>query len=201
MWYTLLLLLAISTFAQVRYSYVYTTGDTVIPTVWEKSKGILREQRGTVVRFFYYSTENTLDSCRTIDERSSTNYLMYRHSDTLEIKGLFKGGSIAISKQIDDLPWFQTSHDLTPFSIDTSRALSEYWVVRPSDNRIFKMRATRIKEKGEDAVHRIHTSPIGIFYHLWKAQLQFRKNDGLWVEYRAVHGSWSNPETIVYFVN
>lgn len=196
----LILILCITVWAQQKHHYIYATGDTILPTTWIKTPRKLKETRGYESRYFYYSNKK-LDSCRTINPNKKTNYVIYRHNSRLHFQGTFMGKKISFTKKIDSAPWYQTSHDLSHFAQSQSNAMVDYWVVRPSDNKVFKMRATKEEKKESPELQYIRISPVGAFYALWKAHLSFQKEDGLFYQYRAVHGKWTNPETVVTLVN
>jgi len=126
-----------------------------------------------------------------------------RRQQELILKGHWNGNNIDKTIPLDSSPWFQAlSFSLGASVIQKDRNV-EFWMVRPDDFTVHKLKASRIKTEflsiGGTRVeaHRIRVRLTGAMSMLWHADYWFRTGDLLLVRYEGVHGPPGTPETVI----
>jgi hypothetical protein len=129
------------------------------------------------------------DSCLHIrswqfeGKETGYNVTAQRCGDTIKITG--KKGTQPIQKSliIDSLPWYQAMEFSLLSFLTHGSASCEFWIVRPTDMKTFKMVATRKKKeticvsgRSEQAV-KVTLSPHGILGRFWHATYWYSAKD------------------------
>jgi len=106
-----------------------------------------------------------------------------RSGDTIAINGTKGNKTIKKSLAIDSLPWYQAMEFSLLSFLKSAAPECEFWMVRPTDMKAFKMIARRkaletvqVDGRSEKAV-KVTLSPCGLAGRFWHATYWFRVND------------------------
>lgn len=151
--------------------------------------------RGSETQIIGYNSD---EICSFYRKDSGTEYRVVRKENVLTISGIINGKKIEKSVEIDSSPWYQTVHDFSTFALTVEEGKSmKYWVVRPADAKVVKMKAENIAAADRINCKRVKVNPSGIYASFWKAHYTYRESDGLFIEYRAPQGGPGSEETVI----
>jgi hypothetical protein len=188
-----------------RYTFLETTGSDESSHTW------LIQPVGGYIETLWISPDTTFSNrCdktgntlrwRILSEEADIT--AQRVGNYIQLDGTRDGKTIRQNVKIDDSPWYQSlSYALGAFS-QSRRDSVKFWIVRPDNLDVVKMRATRIGEeevttdKGLVLTRKVKISANGFLSHFWKAFYWFRESDGLFVRYRGVNGLPGTPSTTI----
>ena len=196
-----------STHALERHSYRQTTGSDSFDFSWELtiSETNVLEVRGNGE---YY--ENICDDrCRTIEWRYVTDdhdITAFRDDDVIRVEGTFENKPFIKGFKIDDLPWYQPlSYSLRCF-IDSPDQKTAFWMIRPDTLDVIKFQARKLSKErimlqGRSVMAvKVELGLTSMLKGLWHAHYWFSEADGIFLQYRGVHGMPGTPETIVRMI-
>jgi len=148
-------------------------------------------------------------SCRTIEwrfVREGTDIRAIRDDDVIRMEGKFNGKPFIKGFRIDDNPWYQPlSFSLRCF-LDNPEPETLFWMIRPDTLDVTKF---KIKKLGREAfiyngrptwTQKMELGLTSLLEGLWQAHYWFREEDGVFVQYRGVHGLPGTPETLVRMI-
>lgn len=104
---------------------------------------------------------------------------------------------------IDNSPWYQLLEVSLSSLVLTNNRQKEFWIIRPTDFKIFKMVAYKEKEENlkinnkEYNSIKIVVSLTGIASMFWQVSYWFDKKNGLYLKYEGKRGGPFVPKTIV----
>lgn len=151
---------------------------------------VLKQDLSTIKWIFYNKKNNE----KTTAERKGNTIILTKGDEVSEIKKF----------TVDDSPWYQfLEKSLSLLSI-TELIQKEFWIIRPTDFKVFKMIA--YKEKNEklsingqefNAI-KISVSLSGVASLFWRVFYWFDEKTGLYLKYEGKRGI-SVPKTFVEF--
>lgn len=156
----------------------------------------------------YY--ENICDAqCRTVEWRYKTDtsdITAIRDDDVIRIEGTFDNKPFLKGFKIDDHPWYQPlSYSLRCF-VDAEERQTVFWMIRPDTLDVIKFQARKLSteqlifhDRAVDTV-KVELGLTSLLKGLWHAHYWFRQDDGMFIQYRGVHGLPGTPETIVRLI-
>lgn len=189
---------------QERYTYMESNGAKQEFFAWE----LLLSEGATVVS--ENEAERSVNNCRLDGattrwemKKAEMDVVAVRQENTIVFKGSKQGRAVERNIAIDGLPWYQPlSFSLRNF-LRSQKNSVEFWMVRPDQLELVKMRATRqfletiaVNNREEKAV-RIEVRLTGLLSGLWSCQYWFREEDGVFLKYEGVHGPPGTPKTVI----
>lgn len=188
------------------YTYREQTGEEQVDYTWS-----LKKREDQVVISSIQPTKQFETVCSPHGETYYWSFIgengekmtASRSGDTLHLLGTVDGKEIRQEIPLDQRPWFQPlSFSLRTLAGSTKTAM-EFWAIRPDTYEVVELTAekkgckTVEQETWTDDVCEVQVSKSGWMSSLWHASYWFRKSDGLFVEYRSVHGIPGTPETVI----
>lgn len=195
----LILFLFLSAFADEMETLNYSVrnGDTEVRSRWFIRKGMAELFRETEKQTYTFNLRDETTSFSLADSATNTDYTVERDGNKLIMKGKIEGAAIDQMVEIDDSPWQQSVHDLSGFALNNREESHTFWLVRPVDLKVVKMKADFSRRRSSAEVITLRVAPVGVLSILWKAYYSYRISDGVFVEYRSIHGPPGTPETVV----
>ena len=213
------LLLALFTFvffsqflcaAENTYVYKETTGKTSIISEWRvvsQDGGFLAtaESPNEYHRVLCNQGFATI-SWEYINTEAKTEILAKREGNRILVNGKLKDKQVGEVYEIDDLPWFELVEVSLSRFVQTEEEKVEFWILRPTDLKLFKMVAIKekteiIKENGKDVeAVQIKVTVPGLASLFWSVKYWFRKSDGVYIRYEGIRGGPGTPKTIVELI-
>jgi hypothetical protein len=126
-----------------------------------------------------------------------------RNADTIKITGK-KGTTTPFEKSlvIDSLPWYQAMEFSLLSFLTHGGASCNFWILRPTDMKAFKMVATRknketviVNGRSEQAI-KVTLSPHGLLGRFWHITYWFNTNDYSFLKSSMPGGSTTITEAI-----
>ena len=186
------------------FRYTERTGDKVTQFRMEVGQGspltIISSEPGKQFRNLCLADGSQLEWGFT----SETEWVsVKREENTLRFKAKLDGKTINKIEKIDSSPWFQgLSFSLRRWLASGDDSIT-FWMVRPDDLDIHKMKAEREEiesvEVGDRKVEaqRVRVKLAGAFSLFWSVTYWFRTSDFLLVRYEGVHGPPGTPGTTI----
>lgn len=195
----LLLLIVVITgvCAEKKVQYSLVCGDSSIICNWTIAPGFSYFQRGEEKQTIVYNTDSSVSSFTYIDTLLDTDYTMKREGNSIKVSGKIEGKAINKVLSINRLPWYQSMHDFSRFACDESQKSLHCWAVRPTDVKMAKMKAVKVKKGSDEQVQVIKVFPQGLGALFWQAHYTYRKKDCQFLQYRSVNGGPGTPETVI----
>lgn len=179
-------------------NYSVKNGEKEVRSRWFIKKGMAELFRETEKQTYKFNLKDETTSFALKDSATNTDYSVIREGDSLIMRGIIDGEVVDQIVEIDDSPWQQSVHDLSTYALNHSDSKSHsFWLVRPVDLKVVKMKATYSRRKSTPEVITLRVAPVGVLSILWKAYYSYRISDGIFVEYRSIHGPPGTPETVV----
>ena len=196
-----------SAHALEHYQYRQTTGNDRFDFSWE-----LTVSQNNVLRVRgngeYY--ENICDDrCRTVEWRyvsEDSDITAVRDEDVIRVKGTFENKPFIKGFKIDDHPWYQPLSYCLRCFIEGPEDTTTFWMIRPDTLDAFKFEARKqsteqiISPGGAVKAIKVELGLTSLLKGLWHAHYWFREADGIFLQYRGVHGLPGTPETIVRLI-
>lgn len=170
---------------QQRISYLFETENQSIRHHWDMSANEIAMTRGKEFQHIVYSSERDTKRFTYSDTLENIFYVAERNGSTITVSGTENGKPVSKEFNIDSDPWYQSAHDFSEFALNKDREELSYWVLRPSDMRIVKMRAQKVESDNPLTHSTIVATPVGVYAKFWKAHYSYRNSDGLFVKFRA----------------
>lgn len=184
-------------YAEEQHQYSLVCGDSAILCDWLITTQCAQFKRGEERQKLEYDAAGRVVHFSYSNKRLNSIYRMQREGNTIVISGTVKGKNIQKSVSISSLPWYQSMHDFSLFACDNSQDELYYWVVRPTDLKIVKMKAVKESKGSTEQVQVIKVFPHGLGALFWQAHYTYRKKDGVFLQYRSVNGGPGTPETVI----
>jgi hypothetical protein len=188
-----------------RYTFLETTGSDESLHTWliQPVGGHIETRWTSPDKTFSNRCDKTGNTLQWRIFSEEADITARRVGNFIQLDGTRGGKTIRQNVKIDDSPWFQSlSYALGEFSQSRQDTI-QFWIVRPDNFDVVKMRATRLGEeevttdKGLVLTRKVKISASGFLSHFWKAFYWFRESDGLFVRYRGVNGLPGTPSTTI----
>lgn len=189
------------------HMYTQKTGNESFDFSWEltESDKIVVEVRGNG-EFF----QNICDPfCRTIEWHyclEGTEIRAVRDGDVIRINGTFNNKPFIKGFKIDDNPWYQPlSYSLRCFLVSSEKE-ALFWMIRPDTLDVIKFKIRKLQKEhlifNGRSTHAIkmELGLTSLLEGLWKSHYWFREEDGLFIQYRGIHGVPGTPETVIRLI-
>jgi len=137
----------------------------------------------------------------------NTLYWASREGNAIRFEGTIMGKPFARSERIDSRPLYQSvERSLQGFAVSGMPETIYFWIVLPSDAKVFQLMARR---EGREVVdidgqqveaERVKVSLPGIASIFWSSVYWFRPGDGTFLRSECVRGFIGTPKTILVLV-
>lgn len=180
-----------------QHSYLQTIGRETKTLEWQlldESPLQIRTVLGTEEDLTIVGPELQSRSWQLIDRQAGTAVQVMRSENLLEISGRLHGNVITEQRKIDSAPWYQTLSLSLRHFLKTEQGKLDFWVIRPTDLSVHKLRA--IRKKPEELVidgkqmtaSKVEIRLTGAGSFFWKSHYWFRQRDDLFVRYAGPTG-------------
>lgn len=186
---------------QQRISYLLQSEERSIRHHWDMGSNEIAMTRGKEYQHIAYSSDGNTKRFTYCDTLENIYYVAERNGATITIIGSDDGKPVSKEFKIDSDPWYQSAHDFSDFAMNKQREELYYWVLRPSDMRIVKMRARKGESDNPLTHSTIVAAPVGVYAKFWRAHYSYRNSDGLFVKFRAKQRIPGGTTTVISLLN
>lgn len=192
----------------IAHQYIYSeqTGDEQHNYTWEM------EQRGNTYVITSISPEQTFTTLCSPDGSTmqwsfstpaGDNITAEKEGDSIRLRGEKKGKSYDETIALDNNPWLQPlSFSLRPLVLENIKE-KQFVMLRPDTLegvylKAVKKECSTVTIAGrEEQACKVEVKKAGMLAPFWHVSYWFRKSDGMFVQYKGVHGLPGTPETLV----
>ena len=142
----------------------------------------------------------------SLQKSNGESMTAHREGNTMHLFGKMDGKTTDKDITIDDRPWFQPLSFSLRSMVTGTKTEQDFWIVRPDNFSLVVLKAEKnecrtaeINNKEED-ICEVEIKKKGWLASFWHASYWFRKSDGLFVEYRSVHGLPGTSETVIQLI-
>ncbi len=142
----------------------------------------------------------------TVQKSNGERMTARREGNTVHLFGTMDGSTIDQKITIDARPWFQPLSFSLRSMATGIQTEQNFWIIRPDNFELVTLKAEKkdcqqsvIEDKMDD-ICEVEIKKSGWLGAFWHASYWFRKSDGLFVEYRGVHGLPGTSETIIELI-
>lgn len=142
------------------------------------------------IRWIFHNKKNNE---KNIVERKENTIVVTKKGKTSETKKLI----------IDSSPWYQFLEKSLSLLVTTDLTQKEFWIIRPTDFKEFKMIACKEKKEKINMIGKefnsvkISVSLPGVVSLFWRVYYWFDRETGLYLKYEGKRGGLSVPKTFV----
>lgn len=190
--------------ASERYRYIEITGNSTTRFDWEISDGNPVTITSTEADKVFRNTCLPDGSQLKWEVSGKTDWIkVARKGDSLHFNAFINGKQIQKTEALDEAPWFQTLSFSLSRWLPTNRETITFWMVRPDDLDIHKMKAIRegmetVEVNGDRIrARRVTVKLAGAFSMFWSVSYWFSEKDYQLVRYEGVHGPPGTPKTVI----
>jgi hypothetical protein len=198
--------------AQNRLIYRESTGQKVVfIEVWEERHAENQVLHSVMSNGEAYDIQNDSGMATVVFTYENTGqktfYKASRENDTVRFEGILMGKPFDLAARIDERPLYQSvERSLQGFAISGSSATVNFWIVLPSDAKVFQLEARR---EGKEVVEvsgqrveaeRVKVSLPGIASIFWSSLYWYRSADGTFLRSECVRGLFGTPLTVLELV-
>lgn len=190
------------------YRYRQTCGQEISEFVWK----LIKTSNIQIQTLSNEEVQTTV--CNPIGDtiewrynNTQANVRAVNQDEAIRIEGMLKNKFINENHAVDSNPWFQTLSFSMRQVIQADRNDMTFWMIRPDNLELNKMKADRLSP---EAIHlngktvsaeKIRIRLDGMLGAFWSGYYWFRRTDGVFIQYKGVHGPPGTPTTVVQLLD